>query len=114
MYDDSNCPLYAFLYKSYLSKMPNAIWRRGGYISNVMRTPKKRQISSKKKKSPSLAKAGYWVVSGRGWSQLFLESHHRTTLIIMMSTTPKKMTTPQMIERLLFRLSRDSHDALEG
>lgn len=31
-----------------------------------------------------------------------------------MSTTPKKMTIPQMIERLLFRLSCDSHDALEG
>lgn len=62
----------------------------------------------------SLAKAGYWVVSGRGWSQLFLESHHRTTLITMMSTTPKKMTIPQIIERLLFRLSCDSHDALEG
>jgi hypothetical protein len=75
----------------------------------------KLQINAKfQKERLSLAKAGYWVVSGRGWSQLFLESHHTTTLIIMMSTTPKKITTPQMMERLLFRLSWDSHDALLG
>jgi hypothetical protein len=47
MYDCGvNFPLYAVLCKSYLSQMPNAIWRRGGYISNVMQTHK-RQISNK-------------------------------------------------------------------
>lgn len=40
---------YAVLCKNYLNKLPNAVCRRGGYISNAMQTPKKRQISNQKR-----------------------------------------------------------------